>query len=350
MGLWLQGDNAGFANVSITGNAIEVGNDQGITLSNVAGGTVSANTLLEPAGGTTPPLIILQSGVNNVAVSGNLVSSVVDQNSGATGNTVHNNTVVQSTDPTAGGYYSSTLLSKVASLTAAQTFTTIESGVTASAPVIVGPAVTAQPLLANLGGVAGQALIGDSNPNNLGGGAGNDTLVGNGGADTLTGGSGNDVYIVPNSLAKIVEQPNGGIDTVIAKGDHTLEANVENLVISNDNPSGWNGTGNALNNIIIGNSLNNVINGGDGNDTLDGGLGNDSLVGGNGNDVLLGGGGTDTLTGGTGADTFVIAQGFGTDRVTDFSQAQGDTSRSSAPTPPPRSEPTPSSPWPPATT
>jgi Ca2+-binding RTX toxin-like protein len=186
-----------------------------------------------------------------------------------------------------------------------------------------GPAVTASSLLATTG-PAGHAIVGSYLAENLTGTAGNDTINGNGGADTLTGGAGNDTYYVPNSLATIVEQPNGGTDTVIAKGDYTLGANIENLVISSDAPNGWAGTGNALNNVIIGNAGGNLISGGDGDDTLDGGMGNDQILGGNGNDILLGGGGNDTLTGGAGADTFVIAQGFGTDKVTDFSQAQGD--------------------------
>ena len=324
LGMWLQGDAAGFTNVTISGNAIETGNNQGIMLSNVTGGAISNNSLIEPTGATAAPQIILQAGASNIAVSGNLVSSIVDQNSGATGNTVHDNTVVQSTSVTGAGYYDASLVSKLAGLSADQVYSTVEHGVTVVADATpVGPAVTAQPLLYLAGGTPGAAVIGNSSDNNLAGTAGNDTFNGNGGNDTLTGGAGNDTYYVPNATAKIVEQAGGGIDTVIAKGDHTLEANVENLVI--DTGNGWAGTGNALNNIIIGNAGANKIDGGDGNDTLDGGLGNDQILGGNGNDVLLGGGGSDTLTGGNGADTFVIAQGFGNDKVTDFSQAQGDT-------------------------
>ncbi|MCC7047739.1 MAG: hypothetical protein IT562_13580 [Alphaproteobacteria bacterium] len=40
--------------------------------------------------------------------------------------------------------------------------------------------------------------------------------------------------------------------------------------------------------------------------------------------VLFGDAGSDTLTGGLGADVFALVSGDGSDRVTDFSAAQGD--------------------------
>lgn len=67
------------------------------------------------------------------------------------------------------------------------------------------------------------------------------------------------------------------------------------------------------------------LNGQDGNDILLGGAAADTLSGGAGRDVLVGGTGVDVLTGGTGADVFVFnAKNEGTDRITDFSRAQGD--------------------------
>ena len=47
------------------------------------------------------------------------------------------------------------------------------------------------------------------------------------------------------------------------------------------------GTGNALDNVIIGNTGANVLQGGAGNDVLDGGAGTDSLYGGTGNDAYM---------------------------------------------------------------
>ena len=74
--------------------------------------------------------------------------------------------------------------------------------------------------------------------------------------------------------------------------------------------------------------------GGTGDDLIDGGAGNDRLLGNDGNDVLLGGKGHDVLKGGLGADHFAFAQidmsdaAFAgspvTDRIADFSSAEGD--------------------------
>ena len=67
-----------------------------------------------------------------------------------------------------------------------------------------------------------------------------------------------------------------------------------------------------------------VISGLPGDDILFGDSGHDSLDGGDGNDRLDGGSLNDTLTGGLGSDTFVFASGYGYDRVTDFTAADGD--------------------------
>ena len=59
----------------------------------------------------------------------------------------------------------------------------------------------------------------------------------------------------------------------------------------------FDGTGNALDNIIGGGGETNTLNGADGNDLLFGNVGNDLLIGGNGSDTLDGSGGDDTLVG-----------------------------------------------------
>jgi Ca2+-binding RTX toxin-like protein len=151
-------------------------------------------------------------------------------------------------------------------------------------------------------------LKGTYGADNLRGGEGNDTIDAVGGSDTLSGGAGDDTYIVPNSLAKIVEQVGQGIDTVIARGNYVLGANVENLVIA-EAPNGWTGQGNELNNEITGNL---------GANKIDGGAGVDTLRGGDGNDTLIGGSGDDLLTGGSGADVFQFGVGSGRDQITDF--------------------------------
>ena len=70
--------------------------------------------------------------------------------------------------------------------------------------------------------------------------------------------------------------------------------------------------------VIKGDDDSNTLVGGGGNDTLSGGNANDELFGEAGNDQLRGGEGDDLLRGGLGNDTFVLAEGEGTDSVTDF--------------------------------
>ncbi|WP_150113254.1 beta strand repeat-containing protein [Methylobacter tundripaludum] len=119
--------------------------------------------------------------------------------------------------------------------------------------------------------------------NSITGTSGDNVLDGGLGIDTLAGGAGNDTYIVDNTADVVVENLNDGTDSVFASADYTLSDNIENLTLTG--AADINGTGNALDNIIIGNSRNNVLNGMAGNDTLDGGAGVDTLVGGVGNDT-----------------------------------------------------------------
>jgi len=96
----------------------------------------------------------------------------------------------------------------------------------------------------------------------------------------------------PSSLDSVLPLTgaNEGADTVISSVSYTLPTAVENLTLASGAGS-INGTGNALDNVIIGND---------------------------GNNVLTGGAGNDILTGGLGSDTFVFAAGFGTNKITDF--------------------------------
>ncbi|MEW5685523.1 MAG: right-handed parallel beta-helix repeat-containing protein [Pseudomonadota bacterium] len=159
-----------------------------------------------------------------------------------------------------------------------------------------------------------QYLTGSAGANLMEGFGGNDTLDGRGGEDTLAGGAGDDVYIIPNGAAKIVELAGEGIDTVIAKGEHIMAANVENLIFNTDNTKGWRGVGNDLDNKITGNGGNNILEGAGGNDTIWGGAGNDTL---------MGGAGADSLVGGEGDDVFRFAPGGGKDIVGDFGFGPG---------------------------
>jgi Ca2+-binding RTX toxin-like protein len=143
---------------------------------------------------------------------------------------------------------------------------------------------------------AAETLVGGAGNDTINGLGGNDSLVGLGGSDslnggtgddTMAGGAGSDTYIV-DSVSDVITEfsgaANGTADTVRSSVTRTLEAAVENLVLTGT--SAISGTGNALANRITGNSANNTLNGAGGNDTLDGLSGEDLLIGGTGDDVF----------------------------------------------------------------
>jgi Ca2+-binding RTX toxin-like protein len=146
--------------------------------------------------------------------------------------------------------------------------------------------------------------IGNSATNSITGNAGNNLLDGGSGADTLIGGAGNDTYMVDSSSDVVTEVANEGIDLVQSTATYTIGNNLENLTLSGTNTI--NGTGNALDNVLMGNGVNNTLTGGAGNDTLNGGGGSDIMVGGSGNDTY-----TVDVTG----DVVTEAAGEGTDLV-----------------------------------
>jgi Ca2+-binding RTX toxin-like protein len=117
------------------------------------------------------------------------------------------------------------------------------------------------------------------------GNSANNILSGGLGVDTMIGGTGDDTYVVDNPGDVIIENAAGGTDTVQSSINYTLGANVNNLTLTGT--SAINGTGTALNNVIIGNSANNILAGNAGNDTLDGGAGADTMNGGAGNDTYV---------------------------------------------------------------
>ncbi|VXB82902.1 hypothetical protein PSEUDO8BK_40174 [Pseudomonas sp. 8BK] len=136
-------------------------------------------------------------------------------------------------------------------------------------------------------------------------GEGNDTLDGGTGDDTMTGGAGNDLYMVDSWGDQVIEEVDGGIDTVKSSVDFGLGVNVENLTLTGS--TAIMGHGNELDNTIRGNSADNHLFGGDGNDRL---------YGGDGNDVLDGASGNDSLEGGEGSDTYLFGIGSDQDRIT----------------------------------
>ena len=137
--------------------------------------------------------------------------------------------------------------------------------------------LTGTAALSATGNAGENILTGNRGANTLTGGAGNDTLDGGLGIDRLAGGADDDVYIVNALTGKtIIELAGEGIDEVRATVNHTLAAEVDNLVLLG--VGNLNGTGNALVNSLIGTIGNNTLDGQAGADTMDGLGGNDVFI------------------------------------------------------------------------
>ena len=170
----------------------------------------------------------------------------------------------------------------------------------------------------------------------------------NAAANTLIGGKGDDTYLV-DSLDSVVENLNGGTDTVIYAYDYPIDITIDPIKYKNiekwglgDSMGYSNLTGDIGNNVLIGNRYGNQIYGGNGDDDIYDGPGtqfsdvgaivsyqadDDRLYGGTGNDRLtvVSYDGMDIVDGGAGNDTIrllgrgrsqiVFGRGYETDTV-----------------------------------
>jgi Ca2+-binding RTX toxin-like protein len=167
------------------------------------------------------------------------------------------------------------------------------------------------------GGVFGDdgndTLNGGDLGDTLNGGAGDDRVTGGGGLNYLRGDAGNDSLVGGSGFDDL--NGNAGDDTCVSGGGDDW------VVGGKDNDSL---VGSAGQNIVYGNLGADTCDGGGGNDILRGGQDDDVIQGGAGDDYVSGDRGADTVSGGPGADFFHAFGDAGLDRVTDFSQAQGD--------------------------
>ncbi|NER96177.1 MAG: calcium-binding protein [Symploca sp. SIO1B1] len=133
-------------------------------------------------------------------------------------------------------------------------------------------------------------IIGNADPNILGGLDGNDTLRG----------GGSDDFLIGNAGADLLDGGNGNDSVSYATSEEGVSVNLEQNTASGGDAQGdvfqsiENLEGSRFADTLVGDAVDNVLSGLSGNDSLDGRGGNDRLIGGTG---------TNTLNGGTGSDT-----------------------------------------------
>ncbi|MBB2964901.1 family 16 glycosylhydrolase [Methylobacterium sp. R2-1] len=174
--------------------------------------------------------------------------------------------------------------------------------------------------IAGTGNALDNLIVGNEGRNVLAGGRGNDVLTGGGGSDTFVvqAGDGTDVvtdFQAKGAAADILRIERYGYASLAELRPKMVQAGADVMIwLSDKDAVTLKNT--ALADLTEANfgflSTQRPM-------TLTGTAGKDTLVGGMEGDTLTGKAGDDTLTGGGGSDLFVIAQGDGSDTITDFS-------------------------------
>ena len=156
-------------------------------------------------------------------------------------------------------------------------------------------------------------LEGGAGADDVYGDDGQDTVIDSEGSNYLRGGAGDDLVI--GGFEFDDAHGNVGNDTVMAGGfdDWSVGGQGNDMVYGEDGSD-----------LCYGQLGSDTVDGGAGIDAVIGGQADDSLSGGAGNDTLSGDRGADTVSGGSGADIFHAAVTAETDRIVDFSAAEGD--------------------------
>lgn len=208
------------------------------------------------------------------------------------------------------------------------------------------------------GGEAGDTLTGSAGADVIEGGAGNDQLSG-GSGDTISGGGGDDAIFAGDGATLLLFGPGDGHDRMVSLGgrhqlllppglgpdqlvlrgaaggfDLVLQVGaggdamtvagfmdirrwgatrpLERLLFADGSAWDWRELQRRL---LAGTPAADTLHGSDEADAISGGDGSDHLHGGGGDDTLCGGAGDDVLMGEAGSDLYLVAPGFGRDRI-----------------------------------
>jgi Ca2+-binding RTX toxin-like protein len=166
------------------------------------------------------------------------------------------------------------------------------------------------------GGNGDDVLYGQVGHDQIDGNDGDDLIYGGDGLDALRGGNGNDTLYGGDNADTMFGH--GDDDALYGGAGFDLIYGGDGFDVLYGNADGDRLYGGGRRDVISGGGGSDQLFGGTGWDFLEGDAGSDVLFGHQGRDRLIGGAQGDVLSGGEDADTFVFADGFGLDRITDF--------------------------------